>query len=117
MTPQEENDDLINKFLLFTQAIEKFIHESQPQQVFVNSTVFEGIHYNENQDFLINNLWHTYDQIERVKKGDHIQVANLIKDYDNSMSVDDLKRKLMRQYNQDVLRYLSNWCNLSFSEN
>lgn len=121
MTPKQKKllDALIETYEL---PFDKIINESDtpqiPQQVFMNSSVMPGVHYSEKECFLINNYFYTINtNIPRVLNNEHSLIVQAINKQDDVLNVDSVKSHLLRKYTIDAIRYLSNWCNLSFSEN
>lgn len=114
----EEMKEIAAYLLKLHKAVELIIENSQPQQVFMNSQVMPGVHYKLSEDFLINNYFYTINtNIPRVLNNEHSQIVELINKQDDILNVDAVKKHLIRTYKLDCVRYLSNWCNLSFSEN
>ena len=102
----------------FDSIINEYNTGQIPQQVFMNSQVMPGVHYKLSEDFLINNYFYTINtNIPRVLNNEHSQIVELINKQDDILNVDAVKKHLLRTYKLDCVRYLSNWCNLSFSSN
>lgn len=114
----EEMEEKFAYFRKLRKAVELFIENSQPQQVFMNSSVLPGIHYCEDENVLIGNYFYTINHnIKRVINGDHSAIVEMINKQDDILEIEAVKNHLLRTYKIDAIRYLSNWCNLSFSEN
>lgn len=119
MTPQE-HEDMVNYLVKLAQLVEAKIDSLDIQQVFMNHTVMPSVHYSTNIDFLINNYFQTRDSIDDAKS----DILPLLVEFRKTNGEDitglpykEFKAKLIRNYKSDCVRYLSNWCNLSFSSN